>query len=277
MLKQRIITALVLAATILVAILLLPAKWFLALTGLVVLQAAWEWSALADIKKLALRIAYLVLVLLAMLLVLRQSPAQREFLLLAGCLWWIHAYYLIRRYPALGSYWKNPWFLASIGLLVLLPAWAALVHLSDSWAHMQLILLFLGLVAAADIGAYFAGRAFGKHKLAPQVSPNKTWEGLVGGMMLSCTLALLIYLVGYRGGMPGSGGFGQLLLVLAAALSIAIFSVVGDLFESIAKRQAGVKDSGSLLPGHGGMLDRIDSITAALPLYALALKLVPLP
>jgi len=140
-----------------------------------------------------------------------------------------------------------------------------------------LIVLFICMVAAADTGAFFAGRALGKHKLAPQVSPNKTWEGLAGGILLSCTVALLVYFFVYRGSMPGTGGVTQLLLVLAAALSIAIFSVVGDLFESIAKRQAGVKDSGSLLPGHGGMLDRIDSITAALPMYALALKLVPLP
>lgn len=274
MLKQRIITGLVLVAVVVGLVLLLPPSAFLGFTALVVLFAAWEWTRLAAFGVLAWRVAYLLLVLVAMGLLYGQQPAQREIVLLAGCLWWIYAFWLIRRYPALGSHWRHPGLLAVTGLLVLLPAWAALLHLNDSTQRGQLILLLLGLVAAADIGAYFTGRTFGRTKLAVRVSPNKTWEGFVGGMLLCCALALVVYLVWQD---EGQGTPLQVLQVLAAALSVAVFSVVGDLFESMLKRQAGMKDSGSVLPGHGGVLDRIDSITAALPLYALALQLVSLP
>ena len=274
MLKQRLITATILVALVLGLVLLLPASVFLAFAALVLLVAAWEWTGLGCAHGLPARIAYLLVVLAAMAMLYGQGAAQREMVLVAGCLWWAYSFYLIRRYPALGAHWRHPLLLALAGLLVLLPAWTALLHLSESPARAALILLLLGLVAAADIGAYFTGRRFGRTKLAVRVSPNKTWEGFAGGMLLCCVLALGVFLY-WRGGDYDSPL--QLLRVVAAALSIAIFSVVGDLFESMIKRQAGKKDSGSLLPGHGGVLDRIDSITAALPLYALTLQLVSLP
>src|SRR5690606_26155727 len=141
------------------------------------------------------------------------------------------------------------------------------------WQNHAVLVLLL-LVAAADIGAYFAGRAFGSHKLAPNVSPNKTRARLAGGVLLCCLLALAVW---FWWPPPGQGGLMPARRVLASALSLAVFSVVGDLFESMIKRQAGIKDSGSILPGHGGVLDRLDSVTAGLPLYALALPWVLLP
>lgn len=274
MLKQRVITGLILGALVLAFLLLLPPAWFLSFAAFALLVAAWEWSRLAMLASITLRFAYLTLVAALLALLALQHAGQRELVLLAGCLWWVFAFYLIRRFPALGAHWRHPGLLAAVGLLVLLPGWTALLHLADSAWHASGILLLLVLVAAADVGAYFAGRALGRHKLAVNVSPNKTWEGFAGGLLLCSAVALLAWLF-WR--PADTYGFAAVLRVLAAALSVAVFSVVGDLFESMVKRQAGVKDSGTLLPGHGGVLDRIDSITAALPLYALALQWAVVP
>ena len=274
MLKLRIITGLVLGAVVLGLLLLLPPAAFLAFAALALLVAAHEWSSLVFAPGWGPGAAYVVLVAGLMGLLWTQDARQREIVLLAGCLWWVFAFYLIRRYPALGAHWRHPALLAAVGLLVLLPGWTALLHLADSPWHAGGILLLLALVAAADIGAYFSGRAFGRHKLAVNVSPNKTWEGFAGGMVLCTVLAVLAWWL-WR---PVDSAAGSLLpRVVASALSVAVFSVVGDLFESMVKRQAGVKDSGTLLPGHGGVLDRIDSLSAALPLYALALGWVLVP
>jgi len=269
MLKQRLLTAIVLLVLVLGIILLLPPLWFLVCMGGVILIAAWEWTRLARIETRTGRLGYVTLVLIALPLLYAQQEEQRRILLAAGCLWWVYAYFLVRRFPALGALWNRRWLPAVAGLLVLLPGWSALVTLSATEHHAALILLLLGMVAAADIGAYFAGRAFGQRKLAPQVSPNKTWEGFAGGMVCSALVAL-VFVWFAKLGSPMTAAL--LLKVLAAALSVAVVSVVGDLFESMVKRMAGVKDSGSLLPGHGGVLDRIDSITAALPLFTITLN-----
>lgn len=269
MLKQRVLTAIVLAALVLGGIVLLPPLWFLMCMGLVILLGAWEWTRLAGLQDPKARLGYVMLVLVALPLLYAQDDVQRRLLLVAGCLWWVYAYFLVRRYPDLGALWQKSWLPAVAGLLVLLPGWSALVSLTLSGQHVTLILLLLGMVAAADIGAYFSGRAFGRRKLAPQVSPNKTWEGFVGGMCCSCLVAV-VFVVFTDIGSPLTPLL--LLKVLAAALSVAVVSVVGDLFESMVKRMAGVKDSGSLLPGHGGVLDRLDSIAAALPLFAITLN-----
>lgn len=266
MLKQRLLTGIALVILVLVVVLWLPQPGFLLCMAAVVLMGAWEWSRLAGLQSRSLRAAYTGLVLLALPLLLAQSMEQRRLVLAAGCLWWVYAYFLVRRYPALGAAWNGRWLPALSGLLVLLPGWSALVALREAPQHAVLLLLLLALVAAADIGAYFSGRAFGRHKLAPQVSPNKTWEGFAGGMLGSAVVALLVVATT---GLAGAMSPATVLRVLAVALSVAVISVVGDLFESMIKRRAGVKDSGSLLPGHGGVLDRIDSVTAALPLFAV--------
>ncbi len=273
-LKQRVITGVVLVILVLCVILLLPPSLFLMAFAAIICQGAWEWSRLAGLQGSTLRRGYLVVTLLAMAGLYKLPSEQRVVVFYVGSFWWVLAFYLIRRYPALGPHWKHPVPMCITGLLVLLPGWTALVQLSSSPHYVQLILLLFALVAGADIGAYFCGRAFGKHKLAPNVSPNKTWEGFAGGILLSCMIALTALLTAPLDPPPS---LRLVLLVSTAAFAVAVFSVVGDLFESMVKRLAGVKDSGSLLPGHGGVLDRIDSITAALPLYVLSLQLVSLP
>jgi len=151
-----------------------------------------------------------------------------------------------------------------IGLLVLLPAWQGLVLLKHWPLGNWLILSVMVLVWAADIGAYFSGRAFGKRKLAPQVSPGKSWEGVYGGLAVSLVITLVV-------GISRDWGVGQILLGLLGAALVVMASVIGDLTESMFKRRSGIKDSSNLLPGHGGVLDRIDSLTAAIPLFAVLL------
>ena len=151
-----------------------------------------------------------------------------------------------------------------IGLLILLPAWQGLVLLKQWPLGNYLIVAVMVLVWGADIGAYFSGRAFGKRKLAPQVSPGKSWEGVLGGLLTCLLIALAV-------GLSRHWGVVELVLALAGTLLLVMVSVVGDLTESMFKREAGIKDSSNLLPGHGGILDRIDSLTAAIPLFAVLL------
>ena len=169
-------------------------------------------------------------------------------------------------YPASSRYWVGLPAKLIIGLLILLPAWQGLV-LFKQWPEANwLILAVMVLVWGADIGAYFSGRRFGKRKLAPQVSPGKSWEGVFGGLL--ATLLICVGVAIYR-----DWSFASLLLGLLGTAVVVLISVVGDLTESMFKRQAGVKDSSNLLPGHGGVLDRIDSLTAAIPVFAALLWL----
>jgi phosphatidate cytidylyltransferase len=167
---------------------------------------------------------------------------------------------MILRYPNGSGLWRGSFLRQLFGLLILLPAWAGVVWLRAQEHGLWMLLGLAVLVFGADIGAYFAGKAFGRNKLLPAVSPGKTREGLLGGMLLSLSLALAAML--YLG-----WGLQSIVLGLAGAALVVLISVVGDLTESLFKREAGLKDSSNLLPGHGGVLDRIDSLTAAIPLY----------
>ena len=274
MLKQRIFTAVPLAAALIAAVFLLPVPWLAALFGAVVLLGAWEWSVLLGLRSPALRLLYLLPFLVAMpLLYLRYdlgvSPLRGEVqpLLGAAGLFWSVCVLWVRGYPGSAAIWGSAVGRALIGLWVILPAWLAVVFLL-SFSHGQWLMLFVVMiVAAADIGAYFCGMAWGRHKMLPAVSPAKSWEGFWGGMLACALLALLAWAL-----LPPRhiGWLGVLSVVMATALA----GVVGDLLESMVKRHSGVKDSGSLLPGHGGVLDRIDSLTAAAPVFALLLILV---
>ncbi len=263
MLKQRIITALVLLPLAILLVLLAP-TWVLALvTGLVALAATWEWTSLSGETAELLKISRIILV--AMLLYLLWL-ARRDLLILwvmalVALAWWLFAVFWVflwrREFP-------RPIKLLC-GLLTLVPAWLAAVALHESPHGPVKLLFLLALIWAADIAAYFAGRAFGRHKLTPAVSPGKTWEGVVGGTLAMLAVALL----GVWWALPTSGYFLILICLLTGWLSI-----VGDLSESLFKRQAGVKDSGTLFPGHGGVLDRIDSLTVAVPIFWLGLALL---
>ncbi len=266
MLKQRVLTALVLLPIALAGFFLLDGAAFALFIGAVVSLGAWEWARLAGLVGQSLRVGYAA-GLAALLLGLYQLPALGPWLLFLGLLWWALATALVLGFPASSRHWASVPRRLLIGLLVLVPAWQGLVLIKQWPLANELILAVMVLVWGADIGAYFAGKTFGKRKLAPQVSPGKSWEGLVGGLLTSLLIVLLVAL--YRGWV-----LNELLLALVGAALVVLMSVVGDLTESMFKRQAGIKDSSQLLPGHGGVLDRIDSLTAAVPVFAALLWLV---
>ena len=275
MLKQRIITAIVLATFFLLVLFGLSPAAFTMVMALVVGLAAWEWSTLAGFDTRVSRSAYVVGVL-AILAALNGwlgfnagslSAAGVRSLLAWACCWWAVALLWIQGYPSSALLWGRCWLCGIMGVAVLIPTWVALavlVHADDgTWLVLGAILL----VALADIGAFFVGRTWGRHKLAVQVSPGKTWEGLAGGMF-----AVGLVIVPFA--LYKSDGQGQLWAWLLLAGATGLASVTGDLLESMVKRHRGVKDSGTILPGHGGVLDRIDGLTAALPVFSLLYALL---
>jgi phosphatidate cytidylyltransferase len=258
MLRQRVITALILGLVVLLGIFLLPHGAVIGLIAALILAGVWEWSAFPGLTTVPARLAYFVLIaggIAAMWWAGPDSPRLDDVMTGAG-IWWLVALAWVAFFPTV----INPASAALAGMLVLFPAWLALVRLHD--LNPQLLLFLLLLVVAADVGAYFAGRRFGKHKLAPRVSPGKTWEGVLGGLAGAAALACIGTFWFKVSPVPF---FGLCLVVVVA-------SVIGDLTESMFKRHAGLKDSGSLLPGHGGVLDRIDSVTAAAPIFLLGLE-----
>jgi len=268
MLWQRVVTSFALLALILGAVFVLPASLFYFFILLVMGIAAWEWSSLAGISSTVYRAFYVTALLAAMVVSTHNaSPINLFFSMAIVC--WLIALLFICLYPAAQDFWSKKMALIIAGLPLFVPGWLAFFVLRNQSNHEFHILLLFFLVAAADIGAYFAGRTFGKYKLAVRVSPNKTWEGFVGGV-LACTLLLVITALIFSEQLPEMDLMRWFKLVIMG-LVIAAFSVVGDLFESMVKRNRDVKDSGTILPGHGGILDRIDGLTAAAPVYALCL------
>ncbi|WP_449446150.1 phosphatidate cytidylyltransferase [Thermomonas brevis] len=276
MTKTRILAALVMAPAVIAAVLLLPTKWLMLLSALVFLAALWEWLKLSDIED-ALSRSILLACNLALMVALvwgSRSPHVGalplfQLAVVLGVVWWLLALLWLRHYDFASSHHGNARvFKLAAGTAAVVPAWCALavIHSSEPHGHRWLLLALL-LVWAADSGAYFAGRKFGGkwfagRKLAPRISPNKTLEGLAGGVALAMLVAVVGALVI---GTPAA----QLPAVALVALFTVLFSVAGDLFESLLKRHVGMKDSGHLIPGHGGVLDRIDSVLAALPVFAL--------
>jgi phosphatidate cytidylyltransferase len=263
MLRVRVLTACVLAAALLLTLFALPVRWAALVFAGVFIMAAWEWAGFGGLQTRTARLSYTagMAVLLALCFGWSGSHARLMLLLATACVWWLLAFAWLVLAPG-----RNHPMLALIcGVPVLLPAFVALARLLTSARGFargpELVLGMLLVVFAADIGAFFAGRRFGRHKLAPRVSPGKTWEGAVGGLCLVAAVGLagaLFY------GLP-------VVQTMVFCAAVGIYSVVGDLTESMFKRAAALKDSSALLPGHGGILDRIDSITAAAPLYALGL------
>ncbi len=259
MLKARLITALFLAAGFLAVLFLLPHTVAAVVFLLVALLAAWEWGGLLKAERRS-RWWFVVLVALSCLISWAHSEQTFRLLWVMSALFWLLVAPLW-----LFKGWRSGAYAYLVGWLLLVPSWAALIDLHGR--SSELLLAVMALVWVADIAAYFTGRALGRRKLAPAISPSKTWEGVAGSL---AGVLLLGGLVGRA--LPETRELGSVPLLLALCL-FAAFSVLGDLFESLIKRQAGVKDSGALLPGHGGVLDRIDSQTSTLPLAALALHL----
>jgi phosphatidate cytidylyltransferase len=210
-----------------------------------------------------MRIGYAAVVAV-MLLVMHLLPGLAPWILGASVIWWGVATYLVLTYPQTSEHWASAACKLVVGLLILLPAWQGLVLIKQEPLGNWLIMAVMVLVWGADIGAYFSGRAFGKRKLAPQVSPGKSWEGVYGGLVASLLITVIV-------GFVRDWTVAQLFKGLIGAVLIVFVSVVGDLTESMFKRQSGIKDSSNLLPGHGGVLDRIDSLTAAIPVFAVLL------
>lgn len=268
MLALRILTALVLAPLFLAGLFLLPPGGFALFLGAFLLLGAWEWAGLCGFDAAGRTAGGL---LLAALAGGAWWGGLQDAVVFVGCGAWLLMAVAVVRFPAGRRLWERPVVRALAGVVLLLAAWSGLTLLQGRAGGPWLVLWTMLLVWGADIGAYFAGRAFGRRKLAPAVSPGKTVEGLAGGALAALLLSAA---------MAAAAGFGSgaIPAVAAASLLVIAASVVGDLLESLVKRVAGVKDSGTLLPGHGGVLDRIDAVLAAAPVAAAlvaALDVVP--
>lgn len=280
MTKTRVLTALAMAPVAIAGILLLPTPWLVALAAALFLAGLWEWFKLAEIDDPLSRTVLLLVNLLVMVALSWGSRTTSggtlvlfQIAVVVGVVWWLLACLWLKhpRFASDHDTHARAFKLAG-GTLAVVPAWCALalLHASDPApslvpgvprGHVWL-LVALAIVWAGDTGAYFFGRAFGRRKLAPTISPNKTIEGLFGGV--ACALPVALGFAWLAGATRE-----QLPWVLLVALVTVLASVVGDLFESLLKRHVGVKDSGDVLPGHGGILDRIDAVLAALPVFAL--------
>ena len=276
MTRTRIIAALVMAPVAIAAILFLPTQWLSAAVALVFLIGLWEWFKLAEIDDTLSRTVLLIANLMLMVLLLWASrtgsglsPALFQIVVLAGVGWWFLSLLWLRFFNFASDHetYARVFKLAA-GTLAIIPAWCALglIHASQPNGNRWL-LAALTIVWAADSGAYFAGRhfggkLFGNRTLAPRISPNKTIEGLLGGLLAGIAAGLLF---AWFAGLT----LAQVPAFIAVAVATVLFSVVGDLFESLMKRHVGAKDSGNMIPGHGGILDRLDGVLAALPIFAL--------
>lgn len=267
MLKQRTMTGAIIAAVFLVVLVLTPAPVFALCVGMVMGVAAWEWANLSNLSRGVSRWAFVVVLLglgpfLWWLTSHEGLGFTPEMVLIATAMWWALALLWVQGYPASAVLWRPRWVRLVMGCWVLLPAWLALTWLRDMPHGRELVIFAVAIVAMADIGAYFSGRRFGRRKLAPNVSPGKSWEGVLGGL---CSVSLGTLVAAFL--LPNQVSWW---LLLGIALPTALVSVLGDLLESMLKRHRGIKDSGHILPGHGGVLDRIDGLVAALPVFTLA-------
>jgi len=281
LLKQRIITALILAPAVILAIFYLPLTYFSALLMAIIGIGAWEWGPLMGFESKKKRIGFVAstLIIISVIWALlsphdlwlnnNELHTYALSLLWIGVAWWVLSAFLMFSYPNSSNFWsKNCSIRGMFGWLTLIPTWFAFIvirtndYQADSSHGAYLIMFLFLMVWSADIGAYFVGKAIGKNKLMPNVSPGKTFEGFLGGVVFAC---ILVAISAYNLDWVSE----QVITALLVTVLITTVSVLGDLNESMFKRQAGVKDSGSILPGHGGVLDRIDSLTATAPVFAL--------
>jgi len=270
-LKLRIFTAIILVPLFVALVLGLTARQFSFLIGFISIWCSYEWAALMGIQsKFPKILAALVMSLFmaSTLYLIEVRSLSIISVLYISAIWWLIAILLVISYPRSSRVWgKSKVPKAFMGLITLIPWWIALSFIRIIPNGEYIVLFLFVLIWTADSGAYFAGRLFGKHKLLPEVSPGKTWEGFFGAIVATGLLATLTAF------FLKLNTYEFFMFIMLSVLTVVI-SVFGDLFESMIKRQAGVKDSGTILPGHGGALDRLDSIFAAAPIFALGLYLI---
>ena len=281
-LKQRVITAVILLVALIAATTQLTSFYFSLFIAGVVLVAAWEWAGLISPDKNIAKFPYLASIaamLVGSFFLLGISPDAQNidgfrasFILFLGLLFWLISLFFLAGYPENSSLWNDESKIALMGVLVLMPTFAGVVVLKYILPSGYLVLALVILVAAVDVGAYFVGVNFGSRKLAAKLSPKKSWEGVWGGAFVCLLVAALFVWILHHNLQPLS--LMQIAALLALSVGITFFSVVGDLIESMLKRNCGVKDSGTMLPGHGGVLDRVDGLVAATPLFVLTVMLV---
>lgn len=273
MLSQRIITAVVLAILFASALFAPRAEYFYGFGFLILLIGTWEWSKLSGLNGFLSRAAYSLLLAVVFVLSaseyhkLVQGVAAFDVLYVGFCMaafYWLYMTVLVFRYPHVNRFFYHRLARLVYGLILLTSSWLSILYLRGHSQGLFWVVYVVAIVAAADIGAYFMGRRFGRKKLAVEVSPGKSWEGFFGGLLLAQIVA-----IGFYWQLPQNSGVSSLGLFLFAALVLSAVSVLGDLSESMIKRVANCKDSGTILPGHGGVLDRVDGLTAALPVLAL--------
>ncbi len=260
MLMQRVITGALLITVTLALLFLLPSWLFVAAATLIVFAAGWEWSQFLLLTKTWQRLLYTGFVVA---IAVASYLLPIEAVLVIAYFWWLIVCWLVLTYPVTAFLWaKVPLLRGLMGVLTIVPAYIAILVIYR--CQPLLLLLLFVLVWGADSGAYFVGRCLGRHKLLPAVSPGKSWEGVAGGILLVVIAVAVVSLI-LKLSWQGTGW------LMLWSIVILVFSIIGDLFESMLKRSCGLKDSGKLLPGHGGVLDRIDSLLATAPIFLLAM------
>jgi phosphatidate cytidylyltransferase len=281
-LKQRVITAVLLLVALIAATTLLSSFYFSLFVAGVILVAAWEWAGLVSPDREIAKLPYLVsitVILVGSFFLLGISPNvqsidgfRASLVLMLGLLFWLISLFLLSGYPENSKLWNDESKIALMGVLVLIPAFVGIVVLKYLLPSGYLVLALVILVAAVDVGAYFFGVNFGSRKLAAKLSPKKSWEGVWGGTVVCLLVAALFTWLMHNNLQVLS--LIQITALLTLSVGVTFFSVVGDLIESMLKRNCGIKDTGTMLPGHGGVLDRVDGLVAATPLFVLTMMLV---
>jgi phosphatidate cytidylyltransferase len=266
MLKNRIITALILIPIVIVFIFFVDTIWFAILFAAFAAIGAWEWGGLCKLSKSIKYIYATFLLLMLAVIYWLDNRYLYNTIILCGAVYWLFAIVLIVSYQKQHNLLPtSPALLMIIGLLLLIPMWSGLILLKSFSANgAALIMMLMLLIWGADTAAYFAGKKWGKRKLSSRVSPGKTWEGTIAGIASAVVIAVCYVIATNK-------NLGDSFMFIGLSMLTVIGSVFGDLMESLVKREAGQKDSGNILPGHGGVMDRIDSLTAASPIFVFGL------
>ena len=267
MLKQRILTALILIPLIFVAILWLDTGWFSFIFAIILVLASWEWARVCGLnEKMSCLYSLFTVLIFSLLFYLNDQRINFSIIVISN-IFWIFGFIAVVSYQFRKKILPSSLIIMMfIGQLLLISTWLGLSYLKSlPVVGSYLVIYLMFLIWAADSGAYFIGRKWGRSRLASHVSPGKTWEGTIAGIISGLFVTMIYLFI--------SKNISNELVFAGISLITILMSIVGDLMESMVKRIANIKDSGSILPGHGGVMDRIDSLTAACPVFAFCLIL----